>query len=78
MIAQENLKLDAFLFHQRWKCTLDWEITGVHEDTVCLMSGQKKRKDQYKDPDMLPKINKYDMAGIWKPSKNVTYHEGRP
>ena len=27
VIAQENLKLKAFLFHHRWRCTLDWEIT---------------------------------------------------
>ena len=26
VIAQENLKLAAILFHHRWRCTLDWEI----------------------------------------------------
>ena len=30
VIAHENLKLVAFLFHHRWRCTLDWEITGVN------------------------------------------------
>ena len=30
VIAQENLKLAIFLFHHRWRCTLDWEITGVN------------------------------------------------
>ena len=28
-IAQENLKLVIFLFHHRWRCTFDWEFTGV-------------------------------------------------
>ena len=37
---------------------------GVHEDTVCLLARQKKLKDEYKDPDVLPKINKSDMAGM--------------
>ena len=62
VIAQENLKLAIFIFHYRWRCNLDWEITGVNEDTVCLMMGQKKLKDEYKDPNMLPKINKSDVA----------------
>ena len=29
VIAQENLKLAPFLFHHRWRCTLDWVIMGV-------------------------------------------------
>ena len=29
VIAQENLKLAIFLFHHKWRCTLDWEITAV-------------------------------------------------
>ena len=37
VIAQENMKLAAFLFHHRWRCTLDWKIMGVHEDTMCLL-----------------------------------------
>ena len=36
VIAQENLTLAAFLFHHRWRCTIDWEMTVVHEDTVHL------------------------------------------
>ena len=63
MIAQENLKLAVFLFHYRFRCTLDWEIMGENNDTVCLMTGQKKLKDEYEDPDMLPKINRSDIAG---------------
>ena len=27
-------------------------------------SKTKKLKDEYKDPDMLPKINKFDMTGM--------------
>ena len=38
VIAQENLKLTAFIFHHRWRCTLDWEITGMQEDTVHLLA----------------------------------------
>ena len=36
----------------------------MHEDTVCLLARKKKIKDEYKDPTVLPKINKSDMAGI--------------
>ena len=52
-----------FPFHHRWRCTLDWEIMRVNEDTLHLMTGQKKLEDKYKDPKVLPKINKSDMAG---------------
>ena len=34
----------------------------VHEDIVHLLAGQKKLEDEYKDPNVLPKINKSDMA----------------
>ena len=63
VIAQENLKLAAFLFHHLWRCTLDWEITGVNEEMVCFLVSQKKLKDEYKDPNVLLKINKSDMVG---------------
>ena len=36
---------------------------GVQENTVHLLAGQKRLKDEYKNPDVLPKINKTDMAG---------------
>ena len=62
MIAQENLKLAVFLFHHRWRCTLDWEISGVHQDTVHLLAEKKKLKDEYKDPKVLLKIIKSNMA----------------
>ena len=29
VIAKENLKLAVFLFHHWWRCTFDWEVTGV-------------------------------------------------
>ena len=45
VIAQENPKLATFLFHHRWMCTFDWEVTGVWEDTVHLLVGQKRLKD---------------------------------
>ena len=78
VIAQENLKLAAFLSHHRLRCTLDWEITGVNEGTVPLMIGQKKLKDsEYKDPNVLPKINKLDMAGMIEAFKeNLRLHHG--
>ena len=33
------------------------------KETVYLLAGQKKIEDEYKDPNMLPKINKSYMAG---------------
>ena len=57
VIAQENLKLAAFLFYHWCRCTLNWEITGENKETVHFLVGQKKLKDKYKDPDVLPKIN---------------------
>ena len=63
VIAQANLKLALFLFHHWWRCTFDWEVMGVCKNTVHLLAGQKRIKDKYKDPDMLPKVNKVDMAG---------------
>ena len=29
-----------------------------------LLAGQKRLKDVYKDPDVLPKVNKVDMEGM--------------
>ena len=63
VIAKENLKLAAFLFHHRWRCTIDWEVTGVHEDTMHLLAGQKRLKDEYKHPEVFLRINKSDVAG---------------
>ena len=57
VIAQENLKLADFLFHHRWRYLFDWEVARVHEGTVHLLAGQKRLKDEYKDPNMLPKVN---------------------
>ena len=46
VIAQENLKLDVFLFHHRWKCTFDWEVTEELEDAVLQLAEQKRLKDE--------------------------------
>ena len=72
-LAQENLKLSAFLFHHRWKCTLDCEITVVNENTVHLMAGQKKLENQYKDPNVLLK-NKFYKAGTMEAIKKTSDH----
>ena len=34
-----------------------------HEDTECLLAGHKRLGDDYKDPDILPMVNKSDMIG---------------
>ena len=47
MIAQENLKLAAFLFHDRWRCTLDWEKREVDEGAVCFLAGKKNLEEKY-------------------------------
>ena len=39
------------------------EVTGVSKDRFYVQSGQKRLKKEYKDPDMLSKVNKADMAG---------------
>ena len=46
--AQKSLKLAAFLIHHSWRCTFYWEITGVHEDKVHLLTGEKKLNNDYK------------------------------
>ena len=43
VVVQENLKLADFLFYHRWRCTLDWEIMGVNEGTVRLMTDQNSK-----------------------------------
>ena len=69
LIAQENLKLAAFLFHHWWRYILEREITKVNEETVHFLVGQKKLKAEYKYPSMLPKIDKSDMAGTMESIK---------
>ena len=32
-----------------------------------LLAAQKMLKNEYKDPDVLPKVNKADMAGTMEP-----------
>ena len=36
----------------------------MHEDTVHLLAEWKKLKEEYKDPNVLPRINKSDKAGM--------------
>ena len=45
------------------------KVTKVNEDTLHLMTGQKKLKDEYKDPYKLPNINKSDIAGMMEAFK---------
>ena len=35
----------------------------MSENTGHLLAGQKRLEDEYKDPDVLPKVNKADRAG---------------
>ena len=50
---------------------------GVNEETMHLLAGQKKLKDEYKDPNMLPKINKSYVAGTMESIKEyLTVHHG--
>ena len=49
VIAYVNLKLADFLFHDWWRCTFEWEVMGVQEDTVYLLAGQKRMEEQCKD-----------------------------
>ena len=77
VIAQENLKLAVFLFHHQWRCIFDWEVTGVQEDTVPLLAGQKMLEDEYKDLHVLPKVNKTDVAGMMESTKEYLWsHHG--
>ena len=43
----------------------------MHEYTVHLLACQKKLEDEYKDFNVLLKINKSDMAGTLSPSKSI-------
>ena len=54
VIAQENLKLATFVFHHMWRCTLDWKVTGVSDNTVHMSAGPKRIKEDYQHPDLLP------------------------
>ena len=66
--------LAAFLFDHRWRCTLDWEVTGVSEDRVCLLTGQKRLEDDYKEPDVLPKVKRLIQQGQWSPPMSISDH----
>ena len=47
VIAQENLKLAAFLFYHMQKCTFDWDVMGICMHKFCLLGRQKGLKDNY-------------------------------
>ena len=42
-----------------WKC----------KKPVCLQGGQKQLEDNDKDPDVMPKVNEADMAGMMEAIK---------
>ena len=46
VIAQENQKIAVSLFYHQKRCTFDWEVMGVHEDTLCLLDCQKRFEDE--------------------------------
>ena len=39
-----------------------------------LLAGQKRLEDEYKYPGVLPKVNKADMQGQLRSSKNISDH----
>ena len=49
-MAKKNMKLTAFLFHHRCRCTMEWGIKTVQEKMVREFTGQKKLKENCKDP----------------------------
>ena len=69
VMAQKWLNGIAFLFPHQLTCTYNGEVTKVQEDTICNLSYQKKLKDEYKGPDVLPKVNKANMTGTIKDIK---------
>ena len=71
-LTQENQKIATFLFHHRWGCIFDWEVREVCEGIVNLLAGQKRLEDSNKDPDMLPKVNKADLAGMMATIINIS------
>ena len=41
---------------------MEWDIKDVLNETVWDQTDQKKFDSKYKDPDILPKVNKADMV----------------
>ena len=68
-VLAKNSNPAAFLFHHRWRCISDREVARVDDDMVHLLAGQKSLEDDYKGPDVLPKINKSDIAGTMEAIK---------
>ena len=48
----------------------------VSEDTGCLIEGQNRLEDKYKNPDVLLKVNKANIAGMMEAIKGYLrlYH----
>ena len=55
--AQESLKLAVFLFHHRWRCTLNWEKMGVNEDTLHSWQARRNLKISIKTPMCCQRTN---------------------
>ena len=71
VIAKENLKLAAFLFHQRWRSNLEWEVIRVLQDTVHLLQDRRSTKTNTKIlACCLRSINLIDQ-GQWRPSSQI-------
>ena len=69
--------LTVFLFQHKWRCTYDWKIRKVQEQTLWQLTAQKNLKDEYEDPNTLPKIGKANMPGIIKfTEENLRLHCG--
>ena len=43
----------------------------MNEDTLCFMTGKKKLKDEYKDPDVLGRSINLIWQEQWRPLKNI-------
>ena len=74
VIAQENLKLVIFLFHHCWRCTFDWEVTVVCEDTVHLLAGKKRLKMSIKIKTCCLRSTILIWQGQWRSSKKTFCH----
>ena len=62
-IAQKNLKLSVFLFHHRWRCTFNWDVMKVHEETVHLLSDRRGLKASIETQKCCLR-SKNDIAGM--------------
>ena len=42
---------------------MDWDIKNVLKEMIKELAGQKKLKDEFKDPSIFPEVNETGMAG---------------